>query len=521
MTMNQPDPCTSSPSDQDLAGRMLGDYLLLRRLGTGGMAEVYLAEQQSLQRQVAVKILRPELAAKENYVQRFQHEARAAAALVHANIVQIYEVGCVEGFHFIAQEYVRGQNVKQLVSRSGPLELPRIVSILRQMASALNKAGQEKIVHRDIKPENILLMPSGEVKVADFGLARVIDQRQTDLTQAGLTMGTPLYMSPEQVEGKSLDQRSDLYSCGVTAFYMLVGHPPFEGETPLSVAVQHLQNPPPSIGELRPDAPPELCDLVFKLLAKKPKDRYRNASELMLDLRNLPIEGAEFHVPVEDGMLADTQTEFSSGLEATRQLQKLMDTQAMLRMPSSKRWVVGLLIATAFLVGCGLARATWTGSILSWDEAASARIEKRSTAEQQYLDAVLRKQPSAEAWKAVAEYHDPNANADNRRWALRAQQQLAMFYLDRDDLDAAYDAFAELVNEIDKEFRAIGLAGQAIIHDFRDETDELRAKLPEAWAERDRLGDSLRADLENILAKRGIELPRERVERRPRRGGGP
>jgi hypothetical protein len=121
---------------------------------------------------------------------------------------------------------------------------------------------------------------------------------------------------------------------------------------------------------------------------------------------------------------------------------------------------------------------------------------------------------------AVARFHDPEANADNRRWALRAQQQLAMFYLDRDDLDAAYDAFGELANEIEPEFRAIGLAGQAIIHDFRDETDQLRAKLPVAWADRELLGDSLRADLENIFAKRGIEIPTDRRDRRTRRGGG-
>ena len=279
--MNQPTSNLPDPPRRDLSGQQLGDYLILRRLGQGGMAEVYLAEQHSLQRQVAIKVLRPDLANHENYVQRFHNEARAAAALVHANIVQIYEVGCVDGLHFIAQEYVRGQTVKQLVGRVGPLEIPRVVSLLRQITAALNKAGQEQIVHRDIKPENILLMSSGEAKVADFGLARAIDPAQLDLTQVGLTMGTPLYMSPEQVEGRSLDQRSDLYSLGVTAFFMLVGRAPFDGDTPLSVAVQHLQNPPPPLNDFRPDVPAALDKIVTQLLAKKPADRYSSAAELL------------------------------------------------------------------------------------------------------------------------------------------------------------------------------------------------------------------------------------------------
>ena len=171
---------------ENLAGRELGDFRLLSRLGRGGMAEVYLAQQRSLGRKVAVKVLRRELSAQEDYVRRFHNEARAAAALVHANIVQIYEVGCVDGIHFIAQEYVQGQTVKQLVSRSGPLQLPRAVSILRQTAAALNKAGQENIIHRDIKPENILLMPTGEVKVADFrpGTRHRPDQTGTDANRA-------------------------------------------------------------------------------------------------------------------------------------------------------------------------------------------------------------------------------------------------------------------------------------------------------------------------------------------------
>ncbi|MCA9147601.1 MAG: serine/threonine protein kinase, partial [Planctomycetales bacterium] len=172
----------------------------------------------------------------ETYIKRFQLEARAAAALVHANIVQIYEVGCVDGIHYIAQEYVQGQNLQQLLLRHGPVDTKLALAIMRQVAAALAKAASQSIVHRDIKPENIMLASSGEVKVADFGLARTTSNGATvNLTQVGVTMGTPLYMSPEQVEGGKLDPSSDIYSLGVTCFHMLSGSPPFQGETPLSV----------------------------------------------------------------------------------------------------------------------------------------------------------------------------------------------------------------------------------------------------------------------------------------------
>jgi eukaryotic-like serine/threonine-protein kinase len=279
----------------DLAGRQLGDYHLLRRLGRGGMAEVYLAEQQSLGRPVAVKVLKPSLASNDSYVRRFIHEAKAAAALVHANIVQIHEVGCIDGLHFIAQEYIEGLNLRQVLDRRGPLTAPSAVSVMRQVAAALHKSGQQKIVHRDIKPENIMLAPNGDVKVADFGLARVEKGGESvNLTQIGVTMGTPLYMSPEQVEGKPVDTRSDIYSFGITCYHMLAARPPFEGDSPLKIAIQHLQNEPKRLEDLRKRLCRKgLCRIVHKMLAKRPQDRYQNASELLRDLRTVQVEGAD------------------------------------------------------------------------------------------------------------------------------------------------------------------------------------------------------------------------------------
>ncbi len=214
-----------------LVGKTLKDYYVLRRLGQGAMAEVYLAQQLSLGRQVALKVLNAELARDPVYVERFHHEARAAAALVHAGIVQIYEVGQGDagqgvGSHYIAQEYVPGRNLGEVIRSRGRLEPALALDILRQVTAALAKAASEGIVHRDIKPENIMLARSGEVKVADFGLARVQGDGGVNLTQIGVTMGTPLYMSPEQIEGRELDSRSDIYSLGVTAYHMLAGAAP-------------------------------------------------------------------------------------------------------------------------------------------------------------------------------------------------------------------------------------------------------------------------------------------------------
>ena len=205
--------------------------------------------------------------------------------------MQIYEVGCVDGLHYIAQEYVEGQNLRDYIARHGPPDLPHALSIMRQVAAALAKAAEQGVVHRDIKPENIMLTPGGEVKVADFGLARLTREgAANDLTQIGITLGTPLYMSPEQVEGKPLDPRSDIYSFGVTCYHMLSGAPPFGGETALGVAVQHLKTRPQPLEAVRPDLPPALCRIVHQMLAKDPAQRFATGRELLRELRRVQME---------------------------------------------------------------------------------------------------------------------------------------------------------------------------------------------------------------------------------------
>src|SRR5437588_427661 len=280
---------TSGPDTPDLSGQMLGDFRLLRRLGQGGMGQVYLAQQISLKRNVAVKIMRTDVAVNLASYQRFRAEAEAIAKITHANIVQVYAFGEEAGLHYMALEYVEGRNLHDYILKKGPLELPLALSIMRQVAAALQRAGELGIVHRDIKPENILLTRRGEVKVADFGLSRCYaeDQPAVHLTQPGLTMGTPLYMSPEQIQGQPVDPRTDIYSFGVTCYHMLTGQPPFRGQTALELAVHHVKTEPKPLVETRPDLPPELCAVVHKMLAKEAEKRYQTCGELLKDLARL------------------------------------------------------------------------------------------------------------------------------------------------------------------------------------------------------------------------------------------
>ena len=187
--------------ERDLTGMTLGDFQVERLLGRGGMGEVYLARQISLNRPVALKVLRPDLLTKPTYLSRFEAEATAVAKLNHPNIVHIYTLGCVDGIRFIAMEYVQGTNLRDYLMKKGALDLPLALSIMKQAGVAIGAAGELGLIHRDIKPENLLLTRKGQVKIADFGLCRDLDADRVDLTQPGVTMGTPLYMSPEQAQG--------------------------------------------------------------------------------------------------------------------------------------------------------------------------------------------------------------------------------------------------------------------------------------------------------------------------------
>jgi len=274
-------------SPRDLTGVTLGDFHVERLLGRGGMGEVYLATQRSLNRPVALKVLLSDFSANPTYLGRLKSEATAVAKLNHPNIVHVYMLGCVDDINFIVMEYVQGTNLRDYIVKKGALDLPLAHSIMRQTGQAIGAAGAIGLIHRDVKPENILMTRKGRVKVADFGLCRDQEMGGVHHTKTGVTMGTPLYMSPEQAQGQAVDHRSDLYSLGVTFYHMLAGNPPFQGDTALAVALKQVRETPRSMLVHRPDLPVELDRLVLKLMAKSPRDRYQSADEMLADLAKL------------------------------------------------------------------------------------------------------------------------------------------------------------------------------------------------------------------------------------------
>jgi len=461
------DAASSSPApagvpSTDLTGRTLGEFQIIRRLGKGGMAEVYLAEQTSLQRQVAIKVLRTEFLSDAAYVKRFKHEATAAGGLNHPNIVQVYSIGEQDGIHFIAQEYVRGGNLRDLMRKRGPLELPLALHLMKQVAAALQVAGAAGIVHRDVKPENILLTKKGEAKVADFGLAQLTQGgERVAMTQVGITMGTPLYMSPEQVAGKPVDHRSDIYSFGAMSYHLLAGKPPFTGETALTVAVQHLNEKPRPLKEYRPDLQPAVCNLVMQMMAKRREDRYADAQTVLADIKSLQKQLAGKDAGSADISLSTSHVSRRLRLPSTRMLDRPL-RQQMWR-----------LVAASVLVIAAGAGYGWTqrpGNPFLTPVPQGVSVPEQSSIEAQYFHAMVKGDDEA-AWKAVVDYP---AGADGRRDELdrqSAELRLAIIYLQQDRIAAAAKIFQEFRQSgtANAWKETHGMAGNAIVASLRGE----------------------------------------------------
>ncbi len=261
-----------------------GRYRIMRKLGSGGMADVYLAEDEELGRRVAIKILNDRYAPDEQFVERFRREAKNAAGLSHPNIVSIYDRGEAEGTYYIAMEYLDGRSLKELVVARGPLPIPDAIAATRQVLAALRFAHRKGVVHRDIKPHNVMADADGRLKVTDFGIARA---GVSQMTEAGSIIGTAQYLSPEQARGAPVDQRSDLYSIGIVLYEMLTGQVPFTGESPVEIAMKHLSDTPRPPSLLRSDIPPDLDMVVLRALAKNPEDRFQTAEEMDAELERV------------------------------------------------------------------------------------------------------------------------------------------------------------------------------------------------------------------------------------------
>lgn len=436
-------------------GDRVGAYRIERPLGTGGMAEVFYAIHEDLQRPAAIKVLRASLATDDVHLQRFMQEARAAASLVHPNIVQVYDVGRDGDHRYIAQEYIPGLNLRQYLtipktedatapklpakstdqqdlptqSQTQPSDSPQVtdsqnagptdrqlpltetLSILLQILAALAKSANSGIVHRDIKPENIMLTPDGDVKVADFGLARILLGDDPQLTRAGTTLGTPMYMSPEQIQEGQVGIRSDLYSLGATTYHMLAGVPPYTGETPLALAMKHVQADVPEIRNLREDLPESIYQLLSRLLAKSPDDRFAHPTEVLAFLKShrtgdLANVWPEQTVPLPGATVKDG----SGPMRATMLLQsKLRKLRGDRRRLILTRLGVSVLLVAAFIVGC----VSTFERPFDLSETTSSEvfngIEKQASVKQQYDLALLRKDlHPIYKWEAVGHYFNPD-----------------------------------------------------------------------------------------------------------------
>lgn len=459
----------ASPDTENLTGRDIGGYMLLRRIGSGGMADVYLAEQKSLGRMVAFKVLHSRLASDPNYIHRFQNEARAAASLVHPNIVQIYEVGNTNGVNYIAQEFVTGKSLDQILERQGHLDQGTVLEILRQVTSALCKADEVGIVHRDIKPANILFSSSGTVKVADFGLARVLTEDNKTLTQVGVALGTPLYMSPEQIEGRHVDARSDIYSLGVTSYHLLTGEPPHTGETALAIAVQHLNKSPTPVNEVCANLSAGLAKVVHRMLEKSPDARYPTPVELLHDLQQLASQASSegWAVGSDQWSLVDWLATHGSRSDASIELGKLMREQSQL---DGKRWsrrAVWSLIGAGVVVGAMIGFLPRQAFLLRGAD--QTAIPLRDTPGAQLYHAKM--VDSEPAWRAVWE-NFPDADPFYKQ--LAQQGLVRHFVLISQEYEKALPVLRDL-NELadkDESLLAFILAAECIAHEQLDHKRE-------------------------------------------------
>ncbi len=272
--------------DADLRD-LLSKYEILEKIGEGGMGIVYKANQRSMARIVALKVLSPKYASRQKFVDQFIREARAAGQLNHPNIIQVHDVGTENGIHFFSMEFIEGATCMQILKQSGAFPVSEALEVVRQTARALEYAHSQRLIHQDIKPDNIMIGPNNQVKLADLGISKTFDEVEAEEGGQRRVMGTPHYMAPEAALGKRVDHRVDIYSLGATMYHLLTGKTPFTGTNATDVLKAHVMDPFPPIHDLNPEVPEPICALVERLVAKKPEDRYQSATEVVEEIQRL------------------------------------------------------------------------------------------------------------------------------------------------------------------------------------------------------------------------------------------
>ena len=258
-------------------------YEIIKTIGEGGMANVYLAEDTILERKVAIKVLRGDLSNDEKFIRRFKREALSVSNLSHPNIVEVYDVGEEDGNYYIVMEYIEGKTLKQLLQKRGALTLTEVIDIMSQLTDGLAHAHEAYIIHRDIKPQNIMIEDNGRIKITDFGIAMALNS--TQLTQTNSVMGSVHYLPPEQANGKGSTVKSDIYSLGILMYELLTGSVPFKGDTAVEIALKHMKEKIPSVRKQNPTIPQSVENIILKATAKNPKNRYDSVREMYNDLQ--------------------------------------------------------------------------------------------------------------------------------------------------------------------------------------------------------------------------------------------
>ena len=281
-----------------MKGQKINDrYQIIKSIGEGGMANVYLAYDTILDRNVAVKVLRGDLASDEKFVRRFQREALSASSLTHPNIVEVYDVGEDNDQYYIVMEYIEGKHLKELLKKRGKLTTSEVVDIMLQITDGMSMAHDSYIIHRDIKPQNIMILENGVVKITDFGIAMAMNAAQ--LTQTNSVMGSVHYLPPEQANGKGSTLQSDIYSMGILMYELLTGKLPYKGDNAVEIALKHLKESLPDIKEELPELPESIANIIKKAAAKNPKNRYADAREMHEDLLTCMDDSRKNELPLK------------------------------------------------------------------------------------------------------------------------------------------------------------------------------------------------------------------------------
>lgn len=332
-------------------------YEIIERIGVGGMAIVYKAKDLLLNRVVTIKVLREQFASDDDFVRRFRREAQSAASLSHPNIVSIYDVGKDGDTEYIVMEYVEGQNLKELIRNYAPLSSEQSINLAMQIAQAIRHAHEHNIIHRDIKPHNILVTADGRLKVTDFGIARAVSA--ATMTHTGDIVGSVHYLSPEQAKGVQTNEQSDLYSLGIILYELLTGKVPYDGETPIAIALKHLQEQPVPPSKLNPRISQELESIILRAIAKSPEQRYKTAVEMLEDLAHVqngqPIRKVD--LPYEEDLESTRiHKSLSNGVNAALSSQP-NDEESVLKKPKKKRkiwpWVTAGVVLLLLALGFG------------------------------------------------------------------------------------------------------------------------------------------------------------------------